>query len=104
MGRTIKCEMKTCQFTTRHFNEEQSNENDDTLSFYIQLFDSLHFYILHCYETGYRVLPNNENDDEMMEEDEKKQNTEYFDAEFNRLHNEIKARLHLTASFERTSS
>merc|ERR1712228_315481 len=102
MGKTTKCDMKTCQFTQRHFNEEQCNANDDTLSFYIQLFDSLHFYIFHCYQTGYRVLPNNEN--EMMEEDEKKQNTEYFDAQFARIHSMIRDRDNLTASFERTSS
>ena len=61
------CQLKDCQFTSRHYrrddhvnNDEKEEkthdyESDGLLSFYCSLFDGIHFYLYHCFECGLRV-------------------------------------------------
>ena len=89
--------MKQCSQTQRHFDESNENiQNDANLNFYVNLFDSLHFWIFHCFESGFRVLPNKENNEE---NDDKT----LFDAEFARINAIIRKTDFETAPFERIS-
>merc|ERR550539_2266499 len=96
-------DMKSCQFTTRHFESESTMniEDDQRLNFFATMFDSLHFWICHCFDAGFRFEASQQTKEE-EEEDEKEKST-LFDAEFNRMNNAIRERDHLTASFERIS-
>merc|ERR1711971_496980 len=96
----FKCEMKTCQQTQRHFESESTINivGDHSLNFFANLLDSLHFYICHCYDAGFRVDANEKH------EESKNDKSELFDADFNRMNKAIRQRDDLTASFERISS
>merc|ERR550539_1583414 len=103
----LKCEnMKSCQFTSRHFDEDRASKknqitDDQHLNFFISQLDSIHFYLAHCFEAGFRFEASQQTKEE--EEDEKEEKSTLFDAEFNRMNNAIRERDHLTASFERIS-
>eukprot|EP01083_Nonionella_stella_P017070 47682_1 len=90
-----------CACTTRHMHEQNACASDEKLAFYGEIFDGLHFHLLHCFETGLRVKRSDDNDE--MEEDEKVTNEEYYDTQFARLSDRIMERHINTASFGRFS-
>merc|ERR1719361_1300792 len=83
----FKCEMKTCQQTQRHFESESTINivGDHSLNFFANLHDSLHFYICHCYDAGFRVDANEKSE----ESNNDKGDQELFDAEFARMNTAI---------------
>ena len=103
LGSMAKCNIKTCECTQRHFeneNEEKKQITDDMLDFYMTLCDSMHFWFLHCFDGGFRVKK--EEEIEKEEEDEEIEN-EYFDQELARLNKAIRQSDLCTAAFERIS-
>eukprot|EP01084_Bolivina_argentea_P232020 391143_1 len=48
------CNISNCSFTARHYqtNNNYKNASDSALHFYKQTMDSLHFYLLHLFDTG----------------------------------------------------
>eukprot|EP01084_Bolivina_argentea_P291447 500911_1 len=93
-----ECDVKKCQFTSRHY-ENGNNNNislDPTLQFYVETLDSLHFYFFHLYDTGMRTISDENNDT-----DEVKINDEYFDYRFARISKRVSDRAHITKSFDR---
>ena len=91
-----ECPMNGCEATRRHFDESNVNiQNDATLNLYVSLFDSLHFWLFHSFDAGFRVKQN---------ENENLQNSELFDAEFNRINAIVRKSDFKTEPFERISS
>eukprot|EP01083_Nonionella_stella_P011093 31554_1 len=63
------CNIMECAFTIRHMHEQSTCANDEKLAFYGDIFDGLHFHLLHCFEAGLRVKRSDDTDG--MEDDEK---------------------------------
>ena len=99
-----KCNIKTCDFTARHHRSDnhQNNENalDTKFNFYTQTMDSLHFYLVHCFDAGVRTIKHDD-DETKGGDDDNENNSEYFDAAFNRINKMISERKHITDSFNR---
>eukprot|EP01083_Nonionella_stella_P278519 947166_1 len=95
------CNIMECAFTTRHMHEQSACASDGKLAFYGEIFDGLHFHLLHCFEAGLRVKRSDDTDE--MEDDEKVTNDEYYDAQFARLNRRIMERHNNTTSFDRFS-
>eukprot|EP01084_Bolivina_argentea_P253538 425920_1 len=97
------CDIKKCNFSTRHSNEINENiQMDPILNFYKITMDSLHFYIFHLFDCGMRTIKtnNNENENDNKIKEETK-DSEYFDADFARINSIINDRKHITATFDR---
>eukprot|EP01083_Nonionella_stella_P006416 18620_1 len=94
------CSIRKCEFTTRHMRGQSTDTSDTKLSFHTETFDALHFHFFHCFEAGLRLERSDDNG-EVDEEEEKKANDEYFDAEFARMNARILERYDNTASFDR---
>ncbi len=93
------CDIKKCNFSTRHSNEINENiQMDPILNFYKITMDSLHFYIFHLFDCGMRTIILNDNENQIKEE---KKDSEYFDADFARINSIINDRKHITQSFAR---
>ena len=95
IGKDNVCSMKKCKFTQRHYVWNFVN-----LNFYCQVFDSLHFYLFHCLDGGFRVPLVDENKEEKDEEDK----VMFVDAEFARIAEVIRKTDLLTEPFERIST
>eukprot|EP01084_Bolivina_argentea_P222840 377148_1 len=48
-----KCKVEQCKLTIRHYRNRDTN--DDSINFYHDTFDSLHYYIFHLYDIGLRI-------------------------------------------------
>merc|ERR1719410_1276565 len=94
--------MKKCEYTRRHFEEKQDvhGNEDVNLQFYCQLFDTLHFFVYHCFDCGFRVQPRPHLNDFNKNEEEKAM---FVDAEFDRIAQVIRKTDLLTEPFERIS-
>eukprot|EP01084_Bolivina_argentea_P044780 82392_1 len=103
-GNVKGCDINKCDFAMRHGNNNNDkNTLDATLNFYKITMDSLHFYMFHLFECGFRVIETNEsNNNNKMKEN--KNNSEYFDAAFAKVSNYINDRKHITAVFDRFKS
>ena len=60
------CDIEQCLHSLRHFNRKRhddingnDNEYDEKISLYLQELDSLHFNLMHLYQTGYRYHVDN---------------------------------------------
>ena len=106
----VKCDIKTCNFTTRHqdredkhrFDRNNHNKNvlDPKLDFFKQTMDSLHFYLFHCFDAGLRTKKMDEFvDDEMKDDDDN--DDQYFDAAFDRINKMILEKRNITKTFRR---
>lgn len=105
-----QCDIKKCQYTYRHYNGKNEDNNMSTkptlfepnLGFFCNLFDLMHFYLYHLYETGHRVKM----DDIEMDDNEKNSTSNDYalvDKDFARLKAQIMKRNHVTSSFTRFS-
>ena len=94
-----ECDIKKCLFTSRHYEIDQteSNSKDLTSNFYKRNMDSLHFYLLHLFDTGLRIneMKQNKHDNE--------ENNNYFDAKFKQINHLVKKQTK-TASFDRLTN
>ena len=51
-----RCNIAKCQITARHFAESRSKiDSDQKARFYFSVFDSLHFWMCHSFDAGYRL-------------------------------------------------
>eukprot|EP01084_Bolivina_argentea_P207085 353404_1 len=102
-----ECNIGKCPYTTRHHsvsdksthNGNKSSNLNATVTFYMQIMDSLHFYLHHCFHVGLRARA----DSDANATDEK-QNVEYFDAVFSRINKMTLERQHITKHFDRFST
>ena len=96
-----KCNIEKCQHTFRHYNDKNQDNKDENdilttsssepnLTFFCNLFDLLHFYLYHLYETGHRIKMD---DIEMVDD--------VTDKAFARLKTQIMQRNNVTSSFTR---
>ena len=75
-----KCKVENCAFSRRHFEETKANQSSakdgtDTskmVAFYSEKFDALHFALFHLFETGYRIAPRPQDDDDGADNDDEK--------------------------------
>eukprot|EP01084_Bolivina_argentea_P122941 217892_1 len=61
------CDINSCSLTARHCGITNFVENDSKLDplflFYQDTFDTIHYYLIHLFETGMRLPQNNSNND-----------------------------------------
>eukprot|EP01083_Nonionella_stella_P160525 524930_1 len=101
------CSILQCAFTARHMQGQSTCTSNSKLAFYVEIFDALHFHLLHCFEAGLRMRRSDDNDEIEEEEkalalfDEQSTKDEYFDVQFARMNRRILARHGNTASFDR---
>ena len=115
-GNLFKCDFKTCKYTTRHYkrdhiqndndhDDKKQNQNDKLLNFYVTTIDSLHFYLLHLFDSGMRIKrPKNEKKQQEEEMEEERHDSEKFDIEFSKMCQQIKQRRSIRKSFDRFKS
>eukprot|EP01084_Bolivina_argentea_P083792 151690_1 len=54
-----RCAVSKCNAFGRHYTKRrQKTTNDETYSFYMDLFDQFHHFIYHLFDIGLRILPN----------------------------------------------
>eukprot|EP01084_Bolivina_argentea_P259820 438587_1 len=51
-----------CKWTRRHFGDRNSKFDDKHYNFYVDLFNTMHFYLFHLEATGLRTNQQNQND------------------------------------------
>ncbi len=104
-----ECKMANCVYTARHYHHRRDvdkdgnvdkNVLDPEVSFFAETMDSLHFYLFHLFECGLRSIITedgvvDDDDDEMKQEDE------FYDAEFAKISRRISERQYMTKSFDR---
>ena len=62
--RIKECDLRTCNFTSRHQNKNQDQEltsiadADNSFNFWQHTMDSIHFYLFHLFESGLRMTRN----------------------------------------------
>eukprot|EP01084_Bolivina_argentea_P154348 269076_1 len=86
------CDVQKCAFTLRHQSRHTINTkvskicDDATVRFYVQLLDSLHFYLIHLFECGFRAeqVRTSDTDDHKQRADTADHNT-YFDKSLARV-------------------
>ena len=99
---STKCILSNCESTQRHYIRDEitdkGNEAIDVhLLFFCQLFDSVHFYLYHCFECSLRMIPKQFRNDN---NDEKDDNI----SEFKTITNKIRESRTKTDKFQRFSS
>ena len=107
-----KCNVSECDFANRHFrtnkdkeaiinNNNSTTNNKSRLQLYIETMDSLHFYILHMHQFGYRVSLNSSKTNSDEKQSSENSDDTYFDAKFSKIFNVIKESKETTADFTR---
>ena len=95
------CDIKKCVFTSRH-NKSKSNQiNDPTLNLYKITMDSLHFYLYHLFDVGFRIEAKSDDIAEETKESHNHHSSEYFDVNLRRIHSLITQRKHVGISLNR---
>ena len=104
--KTSNCKLSHCAASGRHYSRhdrdfniqpshgDNEQEIDGILLFYCDLFDGVHFLLMHAFESGIRIVPNKyriheEMKDIQHDEDGSIHDT-YFDFELKKLTEEIK--------------
>ena len=111
------CKLKQCAATTRHYArdrkvdkmDEKENEPtqniDEELLFYCNLFDSVHLYLIHAFEFGLRVIPHQYKDkvviDDSKDNDEYEKKDIYLNHAFKAMTEDIKRKREISAQFSR---
>jgi len=101
-----KCDIKQCQFTSRHHKTSSSDNNsklsDPLLNFYKETMDSLHFYCYHLFDVGLRILSQDSKQSDKEEDQELNEElNDNYDSQFARINTNINNRIHLSQSFNR---
>ena len=108
-----KCQLHSCDHSTRHYrdienkiNEDNDNNNiptsiDGTLDLYAHTLDSLHFYLFHLFDIGFR---SHQVDEEDQKNDHNNQHSQYFDASFSSIYDKIKRISTKTRRFRRLTN
>ena len=99
---STKCELSSCNFANRHYRVYTTSSNNINYNLYMEVMDSLHFYIYHLEETGLRSKK--EEREEIKDSDERKEGkNEYFDKNFSRLIEQTKRTRDAVNRFSRVS-
>ena len=88
----VKCTISNCLHYTRNNrnreSEKRNDDDDDDGIFYTDLLDNIHCYLIHSYDTGFRVINNNKKE-EQYDDDEGDIDINnvksYYDSEMNDL-------------------
>ena len=110
MKELTECDLKSCHFADRHYRVNESPTNAvDTEEFpylqsYVEVMDSLHFYIHHLEDSSLRVGT----DQRIIKEGEDKKqedmdHNEYFDAKLSRINRRVQKGRSATNRFSRLS-
>ena len=104
----IKCDgIKNCSKSVRHndrkYNKHNDN-NDNILQFYIQTMDSLHFYLGHLYDSGFRVTSSSESNLNSRGRATNNDDDDLIDHEFCRISKAIREKKRNTDKFDRFTS
>merc|ERR1712228_668271 len=95
------CSIATCSFSSRHHrinNEQVEETKDGKLRFYSETMDSLHYHLLHLFDTGMRSINEyKENDDN----NEKNENDRFYDEKFAQMIERVNGKRSNTQKFER---
>merc|ERR1712228_54149 len=95
------CSIATCSFSSRHHrinNEQVEETKDGKLRFYAETMDSLHFHLLHLFDTGMRSKDEYKDEDD---NDEKNENDRFYDAKFAQMIERGNGKRFHTQKFER---
>merc|ERR1712228_593317 len=95
------CSIATCSFSSRHHrinNEQVEETKDGKLRFYAETMDSLHYHLLHLFETGMRSINEYKDEDD---NDEKNENDRFYDAKFAQMIERVNGKRSNTQKFER---
>ena len=100
-----KCSINKCEFANRHYRVNITQESDNVNAFdshwtlHSEIMDSLHHYIFHLFETGYRF---NEKDiDSKSDADDIIDDDEFYDKSFSKMVDIISSTRSTTAKFDR---
>eukprot|EP01083_Nonionella_stella_P248199 859586_1 len=100
------CDATKCSFTSRHQSRHTTNTKpsktsmDAVVHFYAQVVDSLHFYLLHLFECGFRMEQASPNDiDDHKQAAAAVDPNTYFDKTLARVSKLINARQHIRMAF-----
>eukprot|EP01084_Bolivina_argentea_P285951 490458_1 len=95
-----QCKMLQRHYRDRSKNEEYKTDNDED-DFYIELFDTIHFYLFHLKQLGLRIS----NSDESNYNDNDDDNLQFIDKEIVFIRNEIEIKCKRYGShFDRISN
>ena len=102
------CNISSCKYTSRHYRRDSHQTNNipidnALLDFYISNIDSVHFYLLHLYDSGLRIK-SDKNKQNREQKDDQTYTDNTFDAEFARICKSINQRRSITSSFNRFKS
>ena len=106
------CNILGCEYTSRRFNRfvadtRKEQYMDKNLTFYQNLFDGIHYYLFHCFETGLRFPPNQFqgfDKQQQQQQDEEKTNEILLDKHFKRIQEFVNDSTQTTAAFNRFQS
>lgn len=106
-----ECDVSKCNFANRHFRKKDEKQsglkiaNKSRLELYIETMDSLHFYLLHMHQLGYRVTLKSDKTDSSDHETKSSENDDtYFDAKFSEIFDAIQVAKNTTAELTRTDN
>ena len=111
MTELTRCNLDSCNFSNRHFRVNttmtSSVDNKQEMTYlqsYIEVMDSLHFYIHHLQDSSLRFR----NDMNMIQKDEDSKsdnidNNKYFDEKFERMNKHTQNTRNITNRFSRLS-
>merc|ERR1712228_630743 len=95
------CSIATCSFSSRHHrinNEQVEETKDGKLRFYSETMDSLHYHLLHLFDTGMRSINEyKENDDN----NEKNENDRFYDEKFAQMIERVNGKRTSSQLFDR---
>ena len=118
-GKASKCDISKCKYSERHYlrDERQQNDNnndeqkvgqkesDFKISFYCDLFDGVHFYLVHAFDSGIRIVPKKyRKDDDLLPDEQHIKNKTYYDHEFKKVRDEVIKKRESTIRFNRAGT
>eukprot|EP01084_Bolivina_argentea_P185180 319353_1 len=83
------CNTMKCSWTGRHY--QKLNNRDNTYKFIQELFDGLHYYLFHLFDSGMRQIPDNKQQRPNNEDNDA--NLSNYDKELQKLNNTKKNKL-----------
>ena len=104
-----KCDITSCEYSSRHYRQNNNNQvctnttnhaTDPYLKLYVEIMDSLHFFMFHLFHTSFRTTINNQQENQHKN----KGNDPYFDANFSTIHQQIRNSQEKTSQFSRISN
>ena len=108
-GIISKCDIDSCNFSSRHYrvkyNKEHENKSDDVyLNLFCDTMDSCHYYLLHLFTAGLRVVTKTRDDNDDNIDNVEDPDDQCFDPEFARIGDIISSTRSKSERFDRVST